>query len=696
MLCYGLTSLILNSGLSSYAQAQAQAVNPIGSVALLNRCYAFLTGFPISLNDDRYKKVQAGSLNPLDVCDSILDRAVSDSKNRAIMNFFSNPNQYRESQRVIQNFYDVHRAWFDSLTPMMSTHLTPEVFDFSEPALTLNHHLFQELPYRQMLSGTESYRAERRYERSEIPLLRNYENGQFGYGSDTIVSNAPEALRASAAQIKPTVMFSKLAVRSNDAGSVQLNTWIAQYNHGQVSFAFYDPYSNEPHHKRFRTQGYDISNRRVTVGDLVTTELDNRSFITPTSVSTGATRLPQCGNSEITLSNDAPWSKTTPEIRSRCVRGGGAKSFCNDRDAANAPGCERYCVERHIQCQKLCSMTDGGNLDGACNIKCRADTADHCSYGDGRQSRWGEDAHNGLEENIDISKSFGGGLIGAQSFLLTTSGMYPGYKSNGESRTQRRWSNNLLNKLACQTLPTLRMADVIDKVRSGGVSYRSSATCVACHATMDPLANVIRNLSLNNSSYFIDDNSFPSNTRFRSLEFIGRYSTTKAITPDSCRRATEADKSKWRSERNCKALLECGEKLTWPESWCHQPVDNFHRQDTTGRLFFRSYTGELVDRELNNLEDAGVALAATDDYYTCAAKNYFYYFTGNTVPLYDMGNPANSNLNKAMTQELMAQRNFVHSLGQAFKGHQSQKQLIKDIMRSPYFQSNDFKVEGAK
>ncbi len=669
-------------------------MNPINSVALLNRCYAFLTGFPISISDERYRQVQAGSLDPLSVCETVLDKAVADSKNQSIMNFFSRPDQFRESQRVIQNFYNIHRAWFDNMTPVMTTQLTSEVFDYSEPALTLNHHLFQALPYRSVLSGTDSYRAERKYDRNEIPLLRSIENGTKIWDLDRDQNLTP-AEKEMRGKMIPTAMFSRLAIRENNRFAVDQRGWINNFNHSQGQFSFYDPtLTVENRNNRVQKKTYDLSSRRVFVGDLVTTAVDDRSFVTPTASGSGYPRLPQCGNTEITLSDAAPWSKTTPEIRSRCERRLGAKSLCNDRDAASAPACERFCVESHIQCQKLCSSVDGSNLDGSCNNRCRADTRDYCHPSS--NSRWSEDADTGLEENIDISKSFGAGLIGTQSFLMTTAGMSLGYRSTGESRTQRRWSNTVLNKLACQTLPTLRISDVIDKVRSGGISYRSSATCVACHATMDPLANVTRNLTINFSSGFNSDHDHNNAFNVRTLDFVGRYSISNSRTPDYCRKTDEATKSKWRTERNCKALLECGEKLPWPESWCHQPVENFHRQDPTGRLFFRSYTGELVDRELKNLEDAGTAIASTDDYYSCAAKNYFYYFTGNTVSLYDMGNPANSSLNKAMTPAHFAQRDFVHRLGQAFKSHQSQVQLIKDIMRSPYFQSNDFTVQGGQ
>jgi hypothetical protein len=89
-------------------------------------------------------------------------------------------------------------------------------------------------------------------------------------------------------------------------------------------------------------------------------------------------------------------------------------------------------------------------------------------------------------------------------------------------------------------------------------------------------------------------------------------------------------------------------------------------------------------------------MAQTDDFYACAAKRYFQYFTGIQVSLYDRTNPANATFNEKLSSEAKADREFVESLGTELRKTQSIRSVVKKIMGSPYYRETNYRApEGS-
>lgn len=261
-------------------------------------------------------------------------------------------------------------------------------------------------------------------------------------------------------------------------------------------------------------------------------------------------------------------------------------------------------------------------------------------------------AQPGMNTQVDLFDSKGGGIIGLPSFFLLNYGHDLGTASNGATKVPRRWAQAAMQSLMCASLPALRESDIRKMVvGNSSTPFRNSASCVMCHATLDQMGYTARNLVTGASDYFTFDDK-------KQTLLVGNYHA------------------------------DMGEVNGWPS----EPVANFHRTKPVGKLFYRSYTGALVDKSVVGIQGLGVAMSETDDLYTCAAKRYFEYFTGMDVPLFDRTDPNNSALNKKMVGEVLQARLFIEKLGQSLKSHQSLPQLVKEIMRSEYYRQVNFRV----
>ncbi len=259
-----------------------------------------------------------------------------------------------------------------------------------------------------------------------------------------------------------------------------------------------------------------------------------------------------------------------------------------------------------------------------------------------------------LNYSFDLYKTLGGGVLGTPIYLMMNYGRELGTPSNGTTRLPRRWSQANLNSFLCATLPALRESDIRNLVvNTSDTPFRKASSCVSCHATLDPMAYTARNVVIGGSNY--NQTNDPANFTKATL----LMSTFKQKSPSVA---------------------------GWPDI----PVEGFHTQTPTGRLFFRSATGKLVDRNLNSIADLGTAISETEDYYMCAAKRYYAFFTGKEISLYDRTNPANAELNKALTKSAIKDRLFIENLAKNLKNDQSIKNMIKAIFSSDEYAKKDF------
>lgn len=251
------------------------------------------------------------------------------------------------------------------------------------------------------------------------------------------------------------------------------------------------------------------------------------------------------------------------------------------------------------------------------------------------------------------NSSWGGGVLGSQTYMLQNSSASSlnNYKPNGALIVNRQWAINVLNDFMCRELPAVRDSDVSSFVVSrSNTPFRQSVGCVKCHATMDRLAGITRNIQYNRIGTFHLNTLAP---------LVKRTATQGAanIFP------SEADK-------------------------------NYYLRPSTGHLYFRSYSGSLINLPLSSVGDFGQKLMSLEDPYICVAKKYYEYFTGISAEIGDINDISHSRYKRMSTQELKY-RNKVIELGKNLKTHQKLRQLIKEIISSAEFKSNDYGV-GAK
>jgi hypothetical protein len=251
--------------------------------------------------------------------------------------------------------------------------------------------------------------------------------------------------------------------------------------------------------------------------------------------------------------------------------------------------------------------------------------------------------------SIRLHESLGAGAVGTQSYLLLNLGRQDTQPTDGGMRMVRRWAQSVYKDLLCRDMPTLRLADALPYVQNSPTSktppFRKSGTCMACHASMDPMAAAARNVSY-------------------AFTYAPAYGGIVSLYYWPATRTAET------------GVVE--------EDW------DYYARPTTGRLLYRSYDGTLVDHAVTGVDGLGDELAKTNDLYVCAAARYFRYFTGIGVNLQDSGDTSKTPLSTAET----TYRNLVIGLGQELKTHQSLKALIQSIISSPLYGRQSMR-EGA-
>jgi hypothetical protein len=263
----------------------------------------------------------------------------------------------------------------------------------------------------------------------------------------------------------------------------------------------------------------------------------------------------------------------------------------------------------------------------------------------------------GLNYSFNIYQTLGGGVLGSPSYVMLNFGHELGLRMNGQLKVPRRWAKTTMETFMCATLPALRESDVAQYlVGNSTAPFRNSVSCLQCHANLDPMAYTARNIMLNSTDYYVIS--------------TGAHIESK----------TAFVMSTFRPEMSSVA------------GWPSEPVADFQRQTPSGRVYFRSFAnGNLINRPVNNIAELGSTLTQIDDYYQCAAKRYFEYFTGIVVPLYDRSDPRYMDNNKSLSENAIADRKYVEKLAADLRQSQSTKQMIKEIISSDYYKNVSFR-----
>lgn len=271
------------------------------------------------------------------------------------------------------------------------------------------------------------------------------------------------------------------------------------------------------------------------------------------------------------------------------------------------------------------------------------------------------DLRRTLDTKFSDPEGPGGGIFSTQEYMMLNFGWSYNFKADGAVNMPRRWVQSLFSDFLCRSLPVVRETDArplvlnssnmpeADLVKAG--PFRLASNCTSCHATMDQLAGVARNISWHTPSFTNDNNAPGATIRL----FQWPVDTT----------------------------LDASTNKQWRNIALAAPA--FHRLPTLGKLFYRSFDGRLIDIQVNSLKDLGQKISELDDAYVCAVKKQFKNLTNIDVSLHDVGDTANAGLNSSMSEEDWEKRNFVISLGKDLKSHQKLSTTIKQIIKSKYF-----------
>ncbi len=124
------------------------------------KCHARLSDHPVNMDSAAYKSVEAGTLDPVQACLNLLNRAnfVAKAGQRVI----DNAND-QIALGILRNFDQFHQSWFSSISSLNNaTDLALYNFvDVTEPALFITDALFGNKHYRTVFTTDQSLRGVR-------------------------------------------------------------------------------------------------------------------------------------------------------------------------------------------------------------------------------------------------------------------------------------------------------------------------------------------------------------------------------------------------------------------------------------------------------------------------------------------------------------------------------------------------------
>ena len=254
----------------------------------------------------------------------------------------------------------------------------------------------------------------------------------------------------------------------------------------------------------------------------------------------------------------------------------------------------------------------------------------------------------------------GAGILGYPIYMLSYWGQDKNTLMNGTTKLPRRWAITSLQTFLCATMPDLRPGDVTQYVDStSSAPFRQQTACLGCHAAQDQMAYTLRNFTLGFSDFETAYNQTTGLLAGKTTELLPHF------TPNA------------------------NSVTGWPS----QPVANFQLQAPTGRFYYRTLSGQLINQSVADLNGLGLAMVATDDYYQCAVKHYFQFLTGIQVPLFDRQNPANSTLLQTLSPQSVVDRQYIETLAAQFRNdpNQSLMTMVKAILSSSYYRDSNYR-----
>jgi hypothetical protein len=177
-------------------------------------------------------------------------------------------------------------------------------------------------------------------------------------------------------------------------------------------------------------------------------------------------------------------------------------------------------------------------------------------------------ASNGTPMVQEIFKPHqGGGIIGMPEYILLNN---KEETFDGGVQSYRRYGDRIVNDFLCRNLPVLKDSDVLTYVEpKSELPWRKSESCMACHATMDPMGRIIGHVDIGITSTYSE-----------SLQ----YTYVKPV-----------------------------------------------RQQMTSTFRYRTLDDQLLQIPIANPEELGKVVSGLDDFYWCMARRYYNFVSGADV-----------------------------------------------------------------
>lgn len=263
------------------------------------------------------------------------------------------------------------------------------------------------------------------------------------------------------------------------------------------------------------------------------------------------------------------------------------------------------------------------------------------------------------EWEVRPNQSYGAGILGLQAYLMQNLGIPDGRSLfDGGNRMGRRWSQAVLKNFMCRDIAIskpIRYSDASIFVNrtipqpADLPNFRKGQSCMQCHATLDSMAGVVRDMRFGivGTTYDSSSGLVSGNDPYKSI-WIAHFKGTRDA-----------------------AEVGFVNKDT-----------SFYRRPNNGGFYYRNSDGAFVGQSLSSLENLGQALISQDDFYNCAASKYLQFMTGLSAPLIEAADPLYSSLTASQIETIR----LIKNLGAQLKTSGGDSgSLIKNIMNEAVF-----------
>lgn len=260
------------------------------------------------------------------------------------------------------------------------------------------------------------------------------------------------------------------------------------------------------------------------------------------------------------------------------------------------------------------------------------------------------------KSTVTMKAHLGGGALGSSDYLLLNMRERVNYKPDGAVSVARKWAKAVLKDFLCRDIPVVTLEDAAPFVKTeSAAAFRHSATCAACHTTIDRMTGVMRHVSL-------------QTVNTTTPQIGGSFIKYHAVNQPTYS-PVDGDGN---------PVTVVNEEDKWPLT----PDAVFANRPRKGHFMYRNTQGQLIDVVVNSIPELGQKISEQKDFYMCVAYRYYKYFTGFNMSFEAIEDSQNIHAQrvKLLTNQLVSEKKPIKT--------------IEAILTSDYFKKSDFGGEG--